>query len=89
MKNKSSSIDFEDSTDKTGKIEHYEKRFGIIAVEKGFITADDLVRGLTVQVNDEMRHARHRLLGEIFFDMGLMTDAQIEEVLSSIFRKGI
>lgn len=71
--------------DKPSKIEHYEKRFGILAVKKGFITAEDLIRGLTVQVEEDLRNIPHRLLGEIFFDMGLMTDRQIEDVLSSLF----
>ena len=87
MKEKSAGNDFVDLMDRTGKIEHYEKRFGIIAIEKEFITADDLVKGLSIQVNEEIHHARHRLLGEIFFDMGMMTDGQIEEVLSLIFSK--
>jgi len=45
------------------------------------------VEGLTVQVDEDMRYVRHRLLGEILFDMGVMTDRQVEEVLSDIFRK--
>jgi len=71
--------------EKPSKIKHYEKRFGIIAVEKGFITAENLIKGLTIQVEEDLKNIRHRLLGEIFFDMGLMTDKQVEEVLSSIF----
>ncbi len=73
--------------DKPKKIEHYEKRFGIMAIEKGFITSNDLVMGLTVQVREDIKNIPHRLLGEIFFDMGLMTDKQVEEVVSDIFCK--
>ena len=73
--------------DKPKKIEHYEKRFGIMAIEKGFITSNDLVKGLTVQVSEDIKKIPHRLLGEIFFDLGLMTAKQVEEVLSDIFRK--
>jgi hypothetical protein len=88
MKKKKSAIDdFSVRADKPGKIDYYEKRFGIIAIEQGFITADDLVKGLTIQVDEDMRQSRHRLLGEIFFAMGVMTDRQVEEVLSHIFRK--
>jgi hypothetical protein len=87
MKKNNSGNDFDITPDKPGKIEHYEKRFGIIAIEKGFITADDLVKGLTVQVEEDLRRISHRLLGEIFFDMGVMTDRQVEEVVSQIFRK--
>jgi hypothetical protein len=87
LRKKRSTADFGVLLDKPNKIEHYEKRFGIIAIDKGFITAEDLVRGLTVQVNEDVRKIPHRLLGEIFFDIGLMTDQQIDEVLGSIFHK--
>ena len=87
MREDNSKDDFGVLLDKPKKIEHYEKRFGIIAIQKGFITADDLVRGLTVQVGEDIKNIPHRLLGEIFFDMGVMTDKQIEEVLSDIFCK--
>ena len=73
--------------DKPNRIEHYEKRFGIIAIEKGYITAEDLVKGLTIQVDEDVRRIPHRFLGQIFFEMGLMTDKQVDEVLSSIFHK--
>jgi hypothetical protein len=73
--------------DKFSRIEHYEKRFGMIAIGKGYITAEDLVKGLTIQVGEDVREIPHRFLGEIFFDMGLMTDQQVDEVLGSIFRK--
>jgi hypothetical protein len=80
--------DFGVLLDKPAKIEHYEKRFGIAAIEKGMITATDLVKALTVQVEEDIRAVPHRLLGEIFFEMGLMTDSQVEEVLSLIMRNG-
>jgi hypothetical protein len=86
MKENRSRDDFGVLFDKPKKIEHYEKRFGIIAIAKGLITPDDLVRGLTMQVTEDIRNTPHRLLGEIFFDMGIMTGKQVEEVLSEIFR---
>ena len=71
--------------DKPKKIEHYEKRFGIIAIEKGLITPNDLVKALTIQVNEDISNTPHRLLGEIFIDLGIMTDRQVNAVLSEIF----
>jgi len=53
--------------DNNPKIKHYEKRFGVIAIDKGFITVDDLAKGLTVQVNEDRKNMPHRLLGEVFF----------------------
>jgi hypothetical protein len=72
---------------RSDKIEEYEKRFGLIAIDKGFIRVEDLVKALTIQVGEDVRKIPHRLLGEIFFHMGLMTDKQIDEVLGTIFRK--
>jgi hypothetical protein len=72
--------------DKPGKVEHFEKRFGILAFQKGFMTADDLITALTIQVNEDVREGRHRLLGEILFDMDLLTSRQIEEVISSVIK---
>ncbi len=69
------------------KIRHYEKRFGVIAIDKGFIKGDDLVKGLAVQANEDRNNVPHRLLGEVFFHMGLMTDRQVDEVLHEIFSK--
>jgi len=69
MKKNGSGNDFGILMDKPGKIEHYEKRFGILAIEKGFIDADDLIKALTVQVGEDISQIRHRLLGKVLFDM--------------------
>jgi hypothetical protein len=71
---------------KPGKIKKYEKRFGLIAIEKGFISDDDLIKALIIQVKEEIEEGRHRLIGEILLDMGVMSGKQIEEVLIEIFR---
>ncbi|HVO65245.1 MAG TPA: hypothetical protein VMT12_02090 [Syntrophales bacterium] len=72
---------------KTGKIKQYEKRFGVIALEKGFITADDLIKALSIQANENIKKGRHRLIGEILLGMDLMSAKQIEEVVSTIIRE--
>jgi len=73
--------------DKPGKIEHYEKRFGLIAIEKGFICADDLVKALIIQVDEDIHYVPHRLLGDILCDQGIMTEKQVEEVVSELFHR--
>lgn len=74
-------------SNKTGNIENYEKRFGVLAVEKGFITPDELFEALRVQVQDEIEKGTHRLIGEILLDRNSMTPAQIDEVLKLIFER--
>lgn len=74
-------------SDKPGKIEHYEKQFGIIAIEKGFITADNLIETLKIQVEEEIQYKTHRLIGEILLDKGYITPTQIQEILDGIFSR--
>jgi hypothetical protein len=61
-----------------------EKRFGTIAVEKEFITVDQLMDALEVQVREDMAGLKHRLIGRILYDMGFITFPQIEEIMSSM-----
>jgi hypothetical protein len=72
-------------SDKPGKIEHYEKQFGIIAIEKGFITAENLIETLKIQIEEELENKTHRLIGEILLDKGYITPTQIQDVLDGIF----
>ena len=65
-------------------IEELEKHFGTIAVEKGFINFDQLIEALEIQEREDMEGKKHRLIGTIFFDMGMMTLPQIEKVLVCI-----
>jgi len=69
------------------KIEHYEKRFGIIAIEKGFITVEELIKALTVQVREDMAYGTHRQVGEILLDLNIMNANQIEKVVKTIFKQ--
>ena len=64
----------------------YCNRFGMIAVGKGFVTADQLKEALTEQVDDNLSNRPHRLTGRIFFDKGWMTDEQIDIVLNELFK---
>ena len=72
--------------DESKKTAHYEKRFGIIAVEKGFITQEELIHALTVQVREDIEHGVHRLIGELLFDLKIMQENEIEEVVKEITR---
>jgi hypothetical protein len=72
--------------DESKKTAHYEKRFGIIAIEKGFITQEDLIHVLTTQVREDIENGTHRLVGELFLDLEIMDANQIEEVVKEIIR---
>jgi hypothetical protein len=71
----------------TGNIELYEKRFGLLAIERGYITSDDLIRAIKVQVEEDVANKSHRLIGEILLDMNCLTATQIQEILDNVFKK--
>jgi len=61
-----------------------EKRFGIIAIEKGYVTPDDLIEALRIQVQEDIGQEKHQRIGEILVTKGKMTDAQVEDVLEAL-----
>ncbi|MFH1350804.1 MAG: response regulator [Pseudomonadota bacterium] len=71
-------------TEKQGKMKTYKKRFGVMAIEKGFITIEDLTKALEIQIQDEIWHKRHRLIGEVLLDEKIMSPEQIEEVVKAV-----
>jgi hypothetical protein len=63
---------------------HLEKRFGVSAVKKGFITADELIEALRIQVMEDIEKGQHRLIGRILLEEGCMTLSEIDDVLGSL-----
>ena len=60
-----------------------KKRFGTVAVEKGFITMDQLSKAIETQLTDNLEEGQgHRRVGTILFGQGAITRPQIDEVLS-------
>jgi hypothetical protein len=60
------------------------KRFGAIAVQKQFITTEQLLEALKLQAEENVGKGQHRLIGQILFELGYITETQIEEVLEVI-----
>ncbi len=60
------------------------KRFGVIAVEKGFITLEQLVEAMTLQIQEETEGKKHRIIGQILLSLGYLTSPQIDEVMETI-----
>ncbi len=55
-------------------------RFGMIAVKLRYITAEQLRKGLVIQINEDLADRPHRLLGDILCEEGWLTREQCEEV---------
>jgi hypothetical protein len=67
--------------------EHLEKRFGIVAVEKGFATAEQVVEAMRIQVLEDIKNGKHRLIGRILLEQGILTLTQVDEVLESLGKR--
>jgi hypothetical protein len=59
----------------------YCRRFGQVAVERGYVTPEQLKEALADQVDDDLSERRHRLLGEILFEKNWMTANQVVAVV--------
>jgi len=64
--------------------EHLEKRFGVLAVEKGYVTPDQVIEGLKIQVMEDMEKQKHRPIGIILMEKGLITSEQLMDVLEAM-----
>jgi len=62
--------------------ENLRQRFGDIAIRKQFITKDQFVEAMAFQIENELEGIQPKLIGSILRDMGYITAAQIDEVVS-------
>ncbi len=62
----------------------FSQRFGMIAVNRGYVTPKQLKEALAEQVDDDLAYRPHQLLGKIFFEKNLMNLNQIEQVLDEL-----
>lgn len=58
-----------------------EKRFGVVAIEKGFISRDQLLEGVEIQIDEEIEEGVCRAIGAILLEKGYMNLSQIQETL--------
>jgi ribosomal 50S subunit-associated protein YjgA (DUF615 family) len=65
-------------------IELPQGRFGLIALEKGFIKADQLYEALIRQRAQEAGGAERRPLGMILKDLRYLTVSQINEIMQTL-----
>ena len=58
-----------------------EKRFGVVAIEKGFISRDQLLEALEIQIDEEIEQGERRVIGMILVEKGYMNLSQVQETL--------
>ena len=65
----------------------YCERFGQIAVEMSFISAEQLKEAVNCQIEEDISGRPHRLVGAILFQQELMTSDQIEHVMTILMQR--
>ena len=60
------------------------KRFGTVAVGKGFITPENLYEAVKIQILENLGSYDHRLIGQILLKLGYINTEQIKEVLKTM-----
>jgi hypothetical protein len=61
------------------------KFFGEVALEKRFVTAEQLYEALTIQARDKVDGKPERLLGQILLELGHIDEEQIRQVLDILY----
>jgi len=61
-----------------------EERFGTMAVKKGFVTKEQVLEAMKVQMERNLDGLEHRLIGSILYSMGYITLPQIDEVAEDV-----
>jgi len=62
-------------------IDKRQFRFGMIAIEKGYVTADQVMKVLEEQMKEEQSTGSHSWIGTILMEHGLITQAQLDDIL--------
>ena len=64
-----------------------QKRFGEIAIEKGFITKGQLLEAFEIQVSETLNQKERRLIGTILFDLNYINHQRINIVLGELSKQ--
>ena len=63
-------------------IDKRQFRFGMIAIEKDYVTADQVMKALEEQIKEDQSNGSHSWIGTILLNHGLITQAQLDDVLN-------
>jgi len=65
-------------------LQKIDNRFGVTAVKNGFISREQLFEALKIQLAEDLKGVKHRLIGEILRVKEYITEAQIDKVVESM-----
>ncbi len=61
-------------------------RFGMVAVQKGFVLSDKIIHALGKQVKENISSGKHRRIGEILLEQRLIDRSQFVEILRILYK---
>ena len=61
--------------------EGLRRRFGDIAIRKGFINKEQFIEAMAFQIENELEGRQPKLIGSVLTDMGYLTREQVDEVI--------
>jgi len=64
----------------------YNPRFGEIAIDKGFVTAEQLTEAIAEQAEDSLSNKPHRFIGSILFEHGWINKKQIDIIMCELYK---
>lgn len=64
--------------------DNFIHRFGTLAVEMGFVTIEQVLGVIFEQVMDNHYRKKHKKIGRLMIDKGLMSREQVEAVLKKL-----
>jgi hypothetical protein len=65
-------------------VEVQEKRFGVIAIQKGFVSKEQLLEALTIQVEEDLSGKPHTLIGNILMKLGYLSHGELDAILVTL-----
>ena len=65
-------------------VKKLDKRFGAVAIEKGFVKPEHVFEAMEIQILENLEGAQHRLIGQILWEKGYITNKQIDDVVKSM-----
>ena len=68
------------------EINKYDKEFGMIALQRRYISQDELFHAHKMQLQEQIVNGRQRLLADIFFYLDFMSPRQIDDVVKDQFK---
>ena len=61
------------------------KFFGEVALEKKYVTTDQLYEALTAQARSKVEGRTEKLLGQVLLELGYLSADQIREILDVLY----